>query len=522
MKEDCVALLTILDGFNTKWLNQAAMPNIKEILETGCGTLRCKSVYPSVTYTAHCSLLTGEYPSVHGIVGNCFYEKKAQRSINFDVDDVNEYLQTSTIFEKINGITAAIGEPITRGADIVISKSKVQEKPLWKQDEYCTEEAIRIMENNSPQLLLINFTSIDRIAEKYGPFSKEVMKAVENADRLIGTLKTHLNRNYKDYLLLVTADHGMTTVNSNINLSEILGGVEANIFPSHRFAHIYLNHDEVSDVRNILESDERIELILTLEESRKINLFNQRTGHLIVSAEKGYELTDERLKGSHGGITDDEMYVPLIINKPEYHDVLENATILDVQMIIFRYFNEKEAEKLVKNKLKDSDPAHNWNHVKRVLRRATDLAMTQRARIEMVRMSCIFHDVERKEVENHAKRGAELAEKFLKQKGYSEDFIRGVKESILQHHEKPEELKTVEAKILWDADKLDALGLIGLIRCLKEAEFEKKSLEDAILHFERDNEQFKFAMHFDETQKTAFEEVQIVEELLKKIKKEYT
>lgn len=128
------------------------------------------------------------------------------------------------------------------------------------------------------------------------------------------------------------------------------------------------------------------------------------------------------------------------------------------------------------------------------------LALKYNADVEAVRLTCIFHDSERRDKpENHELRSAVLAEKYLKERGYSLSFIVKVKEIILKHHEKHDKLKTLEEKILWDADKIDALGIVGLARCFLEAGFHCGTMNDAINHAVRDLEEFKDKMHFTET-----------------------
>jgi len=87
--------------------------------------------------------------------------------------------------------------------------------------------------------------------------------------------------------------------------------------------------------------------------------------------------------------------------------------------------------------------------------------------------------------------------------------------AIRNHHtDKPESLETLEEKILWDADKLDALGLIGLARCLQGAGYKRKGLEHALDHLRRDVEMLSDTMHFQDTKAMAQEKLRNVKKFI--------
>lgn len=497
------AIVVILDGCNVNALKYAETPCLKGLMEKGAYTFNCKSVFPSVTYTAHATIVTGVYPQEHGIVGNCFYDRVLGRIIDFDVEDVNKYLLTETFMEKISGIKACIGEPITKGCNIIVPKAEVQLKNLFKQDLYSLNTAIKIIKKYRPILTIINLPGIDSIGEIYGPLSKELFSHLKTVDKLICNLVNIAENLYDDYLFIVLADHGMVSIRENINLDKVLKGLNVISCVSHRAAHIYASSNLEEVIRSLKRSG-KFELILSRKELSKYYLENPRSGDIVVAVKEGYELGNVKLRGSHGGISRSEFLVPLIINKPEYAYAIKNPDITIVPKIVLRYLREVEAIEIVKEELKKTDPAHGWLHTLRVLKVATKLALKYNADIEAVRLACIFHDSKRGiKPENHELRSAALAEKYLKERNYPLKFIVKVKEIILKHHEEPGKLKTLEEKILWDADKVDALGVIGLARCFLEAGFHGETINSAINHALRDLKEFKDKMHFAETLKLA-------------------
>jgi uncharacterized protein len=92
--------------------------------------------------------------------------------------------------------------------------------------------------------------------------------------------------------------------------------------------------------------------------------------------------------------------------------------------------------------------------------------------LEVLIPAALLHDIARvEEIEDntgktdHAILGSELASNILKDKGYDVDRIEKIKHCIVTHRYRTgNEPRTIEAKILFDADKLDAIGAVGIAR----------------------------------------------------------
>ena len=119
------------------------------------------------------------------------------------------------------------------------------------------------------------------------------------------------------------------------------------------------------------------------------------------------------------------------------------------------------------------DSAHDTQHVYRVLYYAMDIAAHEPgADLEILRAACLLHDIGRAEQNadpkiDHAARGAEKARAWLDENGYSADFALAVSDCVRTHRFRSDNPpQSVEAKILFDADKLDACGAMGVARTL--------------------------------------------------------
>jgi uncharacterized protein len=115
----------------------------------------------------------------------------------------------------------------------------------------------------------------------------------------------------------------------------------------------------------------------------------------------------------------------------------------------------------------DSDAAHDFDHVLRVLALAERIGQAEGAMMEIVRAAVLLHDVARAEEERtgecHAKVGAEQARQILA--GHPADKVEAVAQAISSHRFRDEVIpQMLEAKVLYDADKLDAIGAIGIAR----------------------------------------------------------
>jgi len=125
-----------------------------------------------------------------------------------------------------------------------------------------------------------------------------------------------------------------------------------------------------------------------------------------------------------------------------------------------------------------ADPVHDFEHVLRVYRVAERLAEAEGADLEIVRAAAWLHDSrgsapggEGAERAEHHIASADFAGEVLAAKHWPEDKILAVQHCIQAHRfrSQDEAPQTLEAQVLFDADKLDVLGAIGAARTIAYA-----------------------------------------------------
>lgn len=117
--------------------------------------------------------------------------------------------------------------------------------------------------------------------------------------------------------------------------------------------------------------------------------------------------------------------------------------------------------------------AHDVQHVYRVLKNAERIAEGMAGvNTDVLRTAALLHDIGRPvqladPSKDHALVGGDMAYDFLVKNGFAAEFARRVKECIVTHRfRKSRPPESIEAKILFDADKLDVTGAVGVARTL--------------------------------------------------------
>ncbi len=115
--------------------------------------------------------------------------------------------------------------------------------------------------------------------------------------------------------------------------------------------------------------------------------------------------------------------------------------------------------------------SHDWDHTERVLRLCLRIGRKEQADLTVLELAALLHDIGRAEEDAssgrvcHGRAGAVLAKELLERRGLDPGLVREVVHCIRTHRfRKRAAPQTLEARVLFDADKLDSIGAVGVGR----------------------------------------------------------
>ena len=131
--------------------------------------------------------------------------------------------------------------------------------------------------------------------------------------------------------------------------------------------------------------------------------------------------------------------------------------------------------------------AHTLDHIKRVYALSTQIGENLPISTRVLRAAALLHDVGRpKESEtgvSHSILSGEMSKPLLQDLGYTETEVEQIIDAIRTHRfSEGIEPNSLEGKILSDADKLDAMGAIGIYRAIAQAESKGKGMIGFLQH----------------------------------------
>jgi predicted AlkP superfamily pyrophosphatase or phosphodiesterase len=253
-----VVVMISVDGLAGYYLDdpKAEMPVIRQLAGEGMRAASMRAAAPTVTWPNHTTLVTGDYPAQHGVVGNNYYDRATGKQVTLIWDpiyDKDQIVKVPTIYDlaKESGLkTTAVRWPASRGAktldwttpDVVVgalykkyTTPELQEE--WSaakigvdgsrnggeapehidisgsEDEEVTRGFDLILQKHKPNLGLLHLLNVDHTEHSKGPRSPEAYAAIKEADRQVGEVWNELKKDYPGKAtLIIVSDHGFSPI----------------------------------------------------------------------------------------------------------------------------------------------------------------------------------------------------------------------------------------------------------------------------------------------------------------------
>ena len=156
--------------------------------------------------------------------------------------------------------------------------------------------------------------------------------------------------------------------------------------------------------------------------------------------------------------------------------------------------------KFVQDTLADAEGGHDWFHIERVWKNAQLIAKSEKVDISVVELGALLHDIaDAKFYDGDESIGPKKARAFLESQQVDEVIIEHI-ENIIKFISFKSSLDTKgtkftskELEVVQDADRLDAIGAIGIARSFNYGGFKNRVLYDPAIapHFDMDKETYK-------------------------------
>ena len=137
----------------------------------------------------------------------------------------------------------------------------------------------------------------------------------------------------------------------------------------------------------------------------------------------------------------------------------------------------------VKKELKNAEGGHDWFHIERVFKNSVLISKDEKVDVFVVSLAALLHDIADPKFYNGDETvGPKVATKFLKEQEVHEQIINHVV-NIIKHisfknsfDKESKKFTSIELKVVQDADRLDAIGAIGIARCFNYGGFKNRAL----------------------------------------------
>ncbi|MCH6266787.1 MULTISPECIES: ectonucleotide pyrophosphatase/phosphodiesterase [Neobacillus] len=230
------------------------LPHFQTILQNGALVENVESIYPSVTYPCHATIVTGKYPNRHGVINNTLLQPGR---LSPDWNWFRSSIRGTTLYDEVKKAgmtTAALLWPVTGKADIDYNMPEIFANRPWQNqilvsltsgtprfqwdlnkryghlrnglsqpelDDFVLEAAVDTIKTKKPNLMLVHFTDLDSMRHFHGFSSDEAIAAIYRHHSRLGRIMEALEESgIKDNsTVVILGDHSALDETKAVHLN---------------------------------------------------------------------------------------------------------------------------------------------------------------------------------------------------------------------------------------------------------------------------------------------------------------
>lgn len=231
------------------------LPNLGPIVNNGSIVKNSQTVYPSLTYTAHASMISGTYPDKHGVVNNEIFNPFMkfgdwfENRTDIHANILPEECEKHGLKVLINSWPTMVGADVTwnlqragihqvaddkKASMIANSTPGLMERmyelcsDAWKEDKYYDSDKFSglaskiLIEESAPDVIFMHMTLIDHYRHVYGVYSEKIKDAIKFIDEMLGYTFDALKEKglYDETIFVICSDHGQVNIDESININQ--------------------------------------------------------------------------------------------------------------------------------------------------------------------------------------------------------------------------------------------------------------------------------------------------------------
>jgi predicted AlkP superfamily pyrophosphatase or phosphodiesterase len=247
-------VLVSLDGFRYDYAERYHAENLLAIGKAGAAAQGMIPSFPTVTFPNHISIVTGQYPEHHGLVGNSFWDPARQEMYSMN------RASTESAFYGYKPLWVVAEEQHVKTASMFWPTSDAEidgvRPTYWKlydgrfpDEQRVTQviEWLKLPEAERPHFITLYFDDVDGAGHRTGPDSPETEAAVQRVDKLVGNLWAGIKALPLPVNLIVVSDHGMQTTVGSVNLSEFADLTKVRVVTEGPVAFVYAPDSQIAE-----------------------------------------------------------------------------------------------------------------------------------------------------------------------------------------------------------------------------------------------------------------------------------